>query len=687
MKKNYFFLLVAALILFSVGEIFAQPLPPVLVYPTNGGTNIPLYPTFQWNASTGATSYHIQVFQGVTVVIDVSGITTTQYAVVSAVLTNNTTYTWRVNATGPTGTSAWSSTWSFTTVAAGPGIPNLTQPPNDTTNVSLTPYMEWESVTGATTYQIQISTSSSFTPLIVDVSGLTSNSYVVPSGYLTNNTGYYWHVQAFNGTIPGGYQTSPWHFTTIPGVPPAPQPTAPSNGATGVTIPVTLQWNSVSGASSYGVQVSLNSSFTSVVLDQGGITTTSYTIPTGILSGSTQYYWHVNATNVAGTGPYSTPPWSFTTAASPPAAPLLVSPPDSSLVLTLTPQLVWQAVSGTGITYRVQVSANYNFTPLIVNVGGLTATNYTVPAAAGLQYNTTYHWRVQATNSVGTGPWSSIFRFVTLLQAPPAPTLLTPTNHSGGVSLTPLFTWSNVSQAAQYRIQVSPTNTFTNLIINALVTTPSFQAPSGALIGNTTYYWRVASINSQGTQGNWSTPTWDFTTMQTMNLNLKVLLEGFYNGTSMVQDTIRVYLAQSASPYTLKDSCAVFLDANGNGVLSFSKAPNGNYWLSIKHRNHLETWSSSTLAFSTGNTVQYDFTTSSSKAYCNNMKQVGSVWVLWGGDCFNDGSVNAFDYNLFKTQFGLDGYNNCDLNGDGFVDGYDVLILYANLGKGYCRPQ
>jgi hypothetical protein len=73
-------------------------------------------------------------------------------------------------------------------------------------------------------------------------------------------------------------------------------------------------------------------------------------------------------------------------------------------------------------------------------------------------------------------------------------------------------------------------------------------------------------------------------------------------------------------------------------------------------------------------------------AYCGNMKQVGSVWVLWGGDCLNDGAVNAFDYNLFKTQFGRDGYNNCDLNGDGFVDGYDFLILNNNIGKSYCRP-
>ena len=68
------------------------------------------------------------------------------------------------------------------------------------------------------------------------------------------------------------------------------------------------------------------------------------------------------------------------------------------------------------------------------------------------------------------------------------------------------------------------------------------------------------------------------------------------------------------------------------------------------------------------------------------MKQVGSVFVLYGGDANQDGYVNGTDYPIFKSQFGLSGYLPADFNGDGFVDGYDAPILYNNFGKSYARP-
>jgi len=128
MKKIYFSLVVSILIFFA-GEIFAQPQPPVLIDPC-GLTNVELYPTFTWNPSANANRYHLQVFQGVNVVIDNSNITTPSYTVVSAVLTNNTTYYWQVRASSNGGVtwSGWSSTCTFTTVSQGPGIPNLVNP-------------------------------------------------------------------------------------------------------------------------------------------------------------------------------------------------------------------------------------------------------------------------------------------------------------------------------------------------------------------------------------------------------------------------------------------------------------------------------------------------------------------------------------------------------------------------------
>jgi hypothetical protein len=679
MKKLITTTVLILLILFA-SNIYSQPQPPTLVSPPNGATNVSLFPTFVWNASSGATSYRLQIIEGVNIVFDQQGITSTSYTLSSAVLTYNTSYYWRVNATGPGGTSDWSAQWTFTTQIQAPSPPVLLSPPNNSTNITLTHTLSWSNVSGATYYQLQVSTNSGFTSTVIDINGLVNPGYVVPSGMLNNNTTYYWRVNASNSGGTSNWSTV-WNFTTIPAPPPAPNLISPTNGQTNVSVTPNLDWSDVSGASLYTVQVSLNSGFTAIVVNED-VTVSNYSVPSGILSGQTTYYWRVSASNIGGTGPWSTV-WSFTTMLAPPAAPILVYPSNGAVAIPLNVTLDWNP-SPSATSYRVQVSTNSGFTTTIVNQVTGSTTQYTIPTGV-LQNNTTYYWRVNATNAGGTSPWSEVWSFTTIQGVPPPPTLLLPINGATGVSLTPLMDWTDVSGASSYRLQISTTNTFVTTVLNVVVTTGSqYNVPSGTLLGNTQYYWRVASINAGG-QGSYST-IFSFVTVQTFNLNLKVFLEGFYNGSTQVQDTVRVYLAQNTSPFTFKDSSNIFLSSNGTGLMSFSKAASGNYYIVVKHRNHVETWSANAMYFNTGSTVNYDFTTSASKAYGNNMKQVGSVWVLYGGDANADGYVDPTDYNIFKTQFGLDGYKGADFNGDNWIDGYDALILYSNFGKSKSRP-
>src|SRR5262249_58183830 len=74
--------------------------------------------------------------------------------------------------------------------------------------------------------------------------------------------------------------------------PPVPALSSPSDGATDVSLAPTLSWNASAGATSYRVQVSASSSFSTTVVDQS-VSTTSAAISG--LAGNTQHFWRVSA--------------------------------------------------------------------------------------------------------------------------------------------------------------------------------------------------------------------------------------------------------------------------------------------------------------------------------------------------------------------------------------------------------
>ncbi len=88
-----------------------------LLSPGNDSTNVVLPPILSWNASSGASSYTLQVsihgnFDSL--IYNRVGLTNTSYQING--LSLSTTYYWRVNATNKYGTTNWSNpVWSFTT--------------------------------------------------------------------------------------------------------------------------------------------------------------------------------------------------------------------------------------------------------------------------------------------------------------------------------------------------------------------------------------------------------------------------------------------------------------------------------------------------------------------------------------------------------------------------------------------
>jgi len=171
-------------------------------------------------------------------------------------------------------------------------------------------------------------------------------------------------------------------------------------------------------------------------------------------------------------------------------------------------------------------------------------------------------------------------------------------------------------------------------------------------------------------------------------LNLTVLIEGFYNPASnlMTSDTVRVFLRNSNSPYSIIDSTKSTLSSSGTGIFTFSFPVSGvNYFIVTKHRNSIETWSKTAQAF-TGGSLTYSFSTVNTQAYGNNMKQIDVSPVRFGfysGDVNQDGTVDATDVSMLDNDAAIfaSGYVISDLTGDNFVDGTDFAIADNNAAN------
>ncbi|MCX6163746.1 MAG: T9SS type A sorting domain-containing protein [Ignavibacteriae bacterium] len=392
MKKIF----LLAFLIFIGSSLYSQiPNPPTLISPLNGATNISLFPTFQWQASSGATSYRLQISNGPTTVFDQSGITGTSFVLTAAVLTGYTSYTWRMNATNSSGTSSWSASWNFTTGISTPTAPILMIPPNGAVGVSIHPTLDWSSVPGATGYILHISKSPLFDSLVV--------CDTTPLGTITlqYNTLYYWRVCAMN-SIGIGPWSSVWHFTTTGQIPDPPTLILPPDSSIISVTGQAFDWSDVPTTTSYRIQISTSSNFGTTFLNT--VTTSSqYTHSTPVFSFSTKYYWRVNATNASGTSQWSSV-WRFITVQVTLPPPSLIYPPNNYINVSLTPTLDWTDVPG-ATSYRVVI------TGVLDTI--VTASEYLVPLGK-LNYYTIYYWRVAAINNGGQSTWSGLYNFRTI---------------------------------------------------------------------------------------------------------------------------------------------------------------------------------------------------------------------------------------------------------------------------------
>ena len=473
----------------------AAPSTPALSAPTNSSTNLATSLTLSWTTVASAVKYLVEVSTGSTFTnnfVQDSSPTSGLRAVTG--LAYNTAYYWQVQASNAGGPSLWTATWSFTTLPPVPGVPSLSLPSNSAANQPIYQNLSWSSAAGAATYVVQVATVSTFGTTVTAQAGLTATTQAV--GPLAFNTQYFWEVNATNTTGTGLWSTL-WSFTTISGIPAL---SSPTNGATGKPTALQLSWGSITGASSYGFQVSMASNFSSTLFGSSGLTADTLTISG--LGGNTQFYWRANAANPAGGTSAWSGTWSFATLSSPP---ILSQPANGATGVSISPTLSWNTV-GNVSTFRLQVATDSLYSSIVKDTT-LAAASY---AMSNLSNISLYYWHVLATGIGGTSAWSSTWNFTTIYYPPPVPTLALPGTGSSNQPTSLTLSWNSGGNASLWNVQVSTSATFASIFIQDSQLTTTLQPISG-LANYATYYWRVDAGNSLGGRSNW-TGAWSFVT-------------------------------------------------------------------------------------------------------------------------------------------------------------------------------
>jgi uncharacterized repeat protein (TIGR01451 family) len=347
-------------------------------------------------------------------------------------------------------------------------------------------------------YQVQVATDSGFANKLTDrtINDRTASETWLTSN-LTPNTRYYWRVRVYNTLNQYGEWSLIRSFRKAM-LPPA--LIAPAAGTTPNNLRPRFDWQDVSGATSYQIQISkyANMSSPSVSKTVYG----SYYDPTSDLPVKRTLYWRVRAQGANGPSLWSEVRLFKTP--NPPGRPSLQSPVDNALTRDYTPRLDWSTSSlpsGTVFSYyRLQVARDSGFINMALdtNISGQSNSEYTF--TTNLTANTKYYWRVMAVNNQGQyRSWSSVRSFRTAILPP---SLITPANNGTLNTQRPNFDWGDVSGASNYQIQISKYSSMKYPLIDVNVSASNYLANKNLPTGRN-LYWRVRAKGSNG-PSDWS---------------------------------------------------------------------------------------------------------------------------------------------------------------------------------------
>ena len=379
------------------------------------------------------------------------------------------------------------------------------------TALASTDTLSWNAVSsgnGTTTYQVQVATNASFSTIVKTLSALSTTSTTTRLGLSTK---YYWRVQALGNQVPGAYSAiDSFHTKTVVDTV-TPNRLLPAVNDSTVAYKPKLVVSYVATASTYHFQVTVaDSNFrhwdakdgvakSFVVNDSTSDFDTTWAITTA-LTPSKIYYWRVRGYNPAGSSAWS-PEDSFKIMFLP-ATPTLIHPSVNQANVPVNPlTLTWRHEAGDS-NYVAQLWTYTSTGAQVLNVDTTSTkndTSWTIPS--GLLNRASYYWKVQCYNQGGASAYSSVDSFTSVIEVPNPPQTVSPKGTSPTVQRLTIFTWNPAVNAVWYHLQVATASDFSGDIVydTTMVPDTTFQIPvKDSLAANTTYYYRLSSINLGG---------------------------------------------------------------------------------------------------------------------------------------------------------------------------------------------
>jgi hypothetical protein len=115
----------------------------------------------------------------------------------------------------------------------------------------------------------------------------------------------------------------------------------------------------------------------------------------------------------------------------------------------------------------------------------------------------------------------------------------------------------------------------------------------------------------------------------------------------------------------------------------------GNYYIVIRHNNHLAVMSATTISLNGVTSILYNFTSGSDQFYgTGGAKEMETgVWGMYGGNADNaNNMINIWDYISIRGELAQSGYHLGDVDLSGVVNIWDYIVTRWNLAQSSTVP-